>query len=498
VKVPHRFIHASFPTLTGIPTPYFEKNSKPSVARRVSGGGWPWLLALGIFAGFHSEDAGGGPMNPRQCWILMGGALTATLGTLSCGAQNPVKAAATTTVSGPTYYKDVQPLIAAKCAGCHSEGGIAPFPLDTYQAAQVESGQMASATQSRLMPPWLASDVCNSYLDDRSLTDAQIQLLQDWNANGSPMGDASQASPIVDTDAGSPVADLGTPSLVVQSPSPYVPTSTGNDDYHCFVVDPQLMANQDVVAVNVIPGNPRIVHHVILYEVEQSDLPQLAQLQASGDGHGGYTCFGDSGIDSANWVAVWAPGGMPTRFPAGTGIPVHAGSKLVMQVHYNLLNGRGQSDQSSVALYYSNGPVAKEAAVYPIPQTLLDIPANDPSYTTGLSYTLPPGQDATIWGVAGHMHLLGTQFTMQLEPQAPPDQCLLTIPDWNFYWQMMFWLQTPVTAHAGDTIRFDCTYDNSQAHQPIVNGVQQTSHEVWWGEGTLDEMCLALVYVTSP
>src|SRR5580658_1344871 len=35
-------------------------------------------------------------------------------------------------VGGPTFYKDVDPILQNSCQRCHITGGIAPFPLVTY------------------------------------------------------------------------------------------------------------------------------------------------------------------------------------------------------------------------------------------------------------------------------------------------------------------------------------------------------------------------------
>jgi hypothetical protein len=35
-----------------------------------------------------------------------------------------------------------------------------------------------------------------------------------------------------------------------------------------------------------------------------------------------------------------------------------------------------------------------------------------------------------------------------------------------------------------------CTWDNSQKNQPVVNGQQISPIDVMWGEGTLNEMCM--------
>jgi hypothetical protein len=417
-------------------------------------------------------------------------ALAAAATTVGCGKK------ATTppvTADAVTYWKDVKPLLDTSCMGCHQQGGIAPVALDAPAKAKAMANSMATETLARRMPGgWLAGEGCTTYHDDPSLTDAQIHTFQAWAAAGAPEGDPATEPKAQQGDT----ASLGTPNLTVQAAAPYSsPESAGTDDYHCFVYDPQLTEDHDVVAVDVQPDNARIVHHVILFEVEEKDLPKVQALDDAEPGEG-YTCFGASGVNSANWVAAWAPGGGAVKFPDTTGIRLHKGSKLVMQVHYNLNNGRGM-DQSHVKLYYSPAPVEHEALMLPIPQLVLDIPANQANVTVGLNLKITPEYEAKVWGVFGHMHLLGTRWKMQVDHADHSRDCLLTIPEWNFHWQRMYFLDTPVSVKAGDTIDMECTYDNSQAHQPTFNGVQRTSQETTWGENTTSEMCLGIVYVTK-
>src|SRR5687767_11216011 len=61
--------------------------------------------------------------------------------------------------TGPTYYRDVAPIVLTKCAGCHSDGTtFAPMSLATYDDARAFSGIMARETEARRMPPWGALD----------------------------------------------------------------------------------------------------------------------------------------------------------------------------------------------------------------------------------------------------------------------------------------------------------------------------------------------------
>ena len=54
----------------------------------------------------------------------------------------------------PSFTRDVAPVIAEKCAGCHRPGGIAPFSLMTAKQISQSSAAIAAAVETRLMPPW--------------------------------------------------------------------------------------------------------------------------------------------------------------------------------------------------------------------------------------------------------------------------------------------------------------------------------------------------------
>jgi hypothetical protein len=102
-----------------------------------------------------------------------------------------------------------------------------------------------------------------------------------------------------------------------------------------------------------------------------------------------------------------------------------------------------------------------------------------------------------IYGVAGHMHLRGTDIRIELNPGAPRAQTLLHIPHWDFHWQDAYYLERPVNASPGDTIRVTCRFDNSPRAQPVVRGKPLAPRYVLWGEGTTDEMCLGLLQVAT-
>lgn len=407
----------------------------------------------------------------------------------------------------PTFWRDVAPLLHARCGECHTTGGLAPFSVATYQDVQPRAAMIAEQTLSRVMPPWPPSRDCRSIQDPRTLTDAQIALIQRWNNDGAPEG--SRADYVAPPGLVSRLPDRAA-DMNVRIESAYTP-SDATDDYHCFVMDPHLTAERDLIGARIRPGDASIVHHVILYEIKESALADLQRLDDAEPGPG-YTCFGGPRVRDNNNLAApnqqfmvgWAPGSPPVRFPAGTGIRLSPNSRIVMQVHYNQLNGHGHHDQTGADLYFNPTPVGRVARIFPIVQSNLNIPAGNPSASASIEFNLRRlgvPLNVTVYGSFPHMHTLGRQLNVDIlrgGNAAGTTDCLVNVPNWNFHWQQFYFYDEPVRVTPDDTVRLRCQYDNSQANQPVVNGVQQQPRTVHWGEGTLDEMCLNFFYATIP
>ncbi len=321
--------------------------------------------------------------------------------------------------------------------------------------------------------------------------------------------------------------------------TPKAPTGTGTDDYRCFVLDPGFDTDQLVSGVQISPGNAAIVHHVIVSKVEPNQVATAEALDTKDPGDG-YTCFGGAGIagvaggnlDDADWVGAWAPGGGERVMADDIGIPLKAGTQLVVQVHYNLLAGTG-SDRSTVRLRLSEAEGSEKT---PLQTMLLPAPVELPcrdNRTKGLcnrtvavadlkkrfaeepatadllhllcgpvkpgpvqSCTRQVRSDATIRAVAGHMHLLGRAITVDGNKGTPKAKRVLDIPIWNFDDQGSIPLKKPVDIGPGDTVTVTCTHD--QELRDLLPAFQGTTDRyVAWGEGTTDEMCLGIVLMTA-
>lgn len=383
--------------------------------------------------------------------------------------------------SAPTTWSEhVAPIVFDHCVSCHREGGIAPFSLTTYAQARDRAVPMAFATAARTMPPTLVdnSGACNQYEHQSAdwLTDAQIATLRAWSEQGAPEGDPSRAPALP-----APPSGLATVDARIDMGLSFMPDATRMDEIRCFVVDAPSAEDRFVTGFQVEPGDPRVVHHVIVYALNAASGVDAVSAIDARDGRAGYDCPGGP-LAPAYPVVLWAPGGGATALPTDTGLRIAGGRKLVLQVHYNMAQG-SFADRTRVAL--SLAPtVAREGRMVPISATNLHLPPRTMDALGSSSLTLPNNLGPLrIWGVAPHMHTLGTDMQLTLRSSS---RCAMDLHHWNFHWQRVFFYQSPLDVNAGETIDIRCHYNTSTANA-----------ETTWGEGTSDEMCIAYAYVTA-
>src|SRR5262245_12150629 len=58
------------------------------------------------------------------------------------------------TKTGPTFTKDIAPIVFANCASCHRPGEVAPFALLSYEDVKKRGKQIVEAMTTKQMPPW--------------------------------------------------------------------------------------------------------------------------------------------------------------------------------------------------------------------------------------------------------------------------------------------------------------------------------------------------------
>ncbi|HEY8503704.1 MAG TPA: redoxin domain-containing protein, partial [Gemmataceae bacterium] len=155
-----------------------------------------------------------------------------------------------------TFHRDVLPILQKNCQGCHRPGAVGPFALMTYRHALNWAEDIKRYTQSRQMPPW--KPVAGpEFLNDRRMSQKEIDVLASWADGGAPEGDPKDAPPPAEFAKG---WQLGEPDLVLTVPEEFHLGPSGSDLFRCFVLPTGLTEDRYVVAFEVRPGNPRVVH----------------------------------------------------------------------------------------------------------------------------------------------------------------------------------------------------------------------------------------------
>ena len=330
-------------------------------------------------------------------------------------------------------------------------------------------------------------------------------------------------------------------SVSMTAAHPYRPVAAPgtSDDYHCTLVDPHVSRNEYIVSSKFSPGSDE-VHHAALFL-----LPPSLAATAEQDNRGGrgWTCFGlplpssdPGGLAAVPLLTFWTPGAGVDNFPHGTGVPLPAGSLVVMQVHYTLLLG-DRPVRNSLVL----GTVPATTPLLPLHTDLMlappDIPCPagvtgplcnrdasladlgqrfgqmalvevngiealcgndpaDPPVGDSASCTSRIEKNGYIDRVYAHMHLLGDTFTMVLNPGTPQAKTVLDVPNFDFHDQKSYNLARPIPVSAGEPVRVTCSYDPTRAQElPLLR--RAPPHFVTWGDGSTDEMCIGIAWTSS-
>lgn len=419
-----------------------------------------------------------------------------------------------------TWYQDVAPIMAEHCMGCHRDGGIAPFALTEYEDAYEYASLALFNVEQGVMPPWDAVDAddctpSHQWKNDPRLTDAEIETLRVWVDDG-------RAEGVVDDIPDPPVTELQGITHSVEPATGYV-TSGDADEFVCFLLDPQVTQLRWMTGMQLVPGNPKVVHHAVT-----SVFPPGAELDALEASVGigqPFDCSAGGTVPGSYLLNVWTPGQEPMETSSEVAIPVLAGSALVVQLHYHPAGIVNEPDASRIDLRLSAtapqyqytigawGNAFEAPDLLPGPNDvggspIFFIPADDGDHSEGMRFVVSvPGETRRfpLLFAYPHMHYIGIGLEVRIEratPAAgePGDECLVNVDRWDFSWQRAYSYDEPIanlpTVGDGDIITVDCTYDNTMDNPFVEQALEELGLtepiDVVLGEESLDEMCLGI------
>ncbi len=378
-----------------------------------------------------------------------------------------------------TFNKDIAPLTNEYCAPCHRPGQAGPFSLLTYSDVKKRAGLIAAVTKSRYMPPWLPEHGYGQFAGERRLTDAQLHTIQQWVADGMLEGSPADAPP---TPQFTPGWQLGEPDLVIQAPKPFTLQASGPDVFWNFVLHVPIDQTRYVRALEIRPGNARIVHHAnLLVDRTRSS---RAREASPGDGFAGMDLSIEADtFEPDSHFLFWKPGSTPDVEPDGMAWRIDKGNDLVLNVHLQT-TGKPETVQPTIGLYFTDKPQTKFPMLIQLEHDgNLDIPAGAKDFLVSDDFKLP--LDVDVLSVYPHAHYLGKLMEGYATLPDGKRKWLIRIPDWDLNWQAVYRYESPVFLPRGTVISMRYQYDNSEGNPRNPN---HPPKRVLGGNQSTDEM----------
>ena len=393
-----------------------------------------------------------------------------------------------------TFHKDVVPILQAHCQSCHRPDQVAPFSLTTYKQAAKWAGLCLEEIEAKRMPPW--KPAANAHLSgERTLPPDAKKTLAAWVEQGKPEGDAKDAPPPAKFADG---WTLGTPDLILEAPADTVVNATGRDLFRVQVFPTNLPEDKYIVAIEVKPGNPRVVHHTLQLIDTSGRARKMQDEAAKGkqpefDSGPGYKVNMGWGFlpDRTGLLGGWAPGMLPKKLPDGVGQRLPKGADIAVQTHYHR-TGKVEKDRTRIGLYFADKPVTERFMSLPAAGLFAVIPAGSKNFKVDSSWEVTA--DTVLYRMTPHMHLIGKDIELLATLPGEKEKSLIRIPEWDYNWQEQYELKEPMKLPKGTVLRVRATYDNSTDNPHNPNSPPAL---VRIGEQTTNEMCFVFLGMSS-
>jgi Flp pilus assembly protein TadD len=378
-----------------------------------------------------------------------------------------------------TFYKNIAPIVYQNCSTCHRPGESAPFTLLNYDDVKRHASQIADVTKQHYMPPWLPEDGHLQFEEERHLTDAQIQLIQDWVKQGAPAGQPSDGPPPPKFTS---EWALGQPDLILRVAQPYHLAADGPEIFYNFVLPVPITQTRWVKAMEVRPGNSKVFHHANVI-IDRSG-SSLRKETKPGAGFAGMDLsVEEDTFDPDGHFLSWKPGSEPVVEPDGMAWRAEPGMDLVLNVHLRR-TGKEETVSPVIGLYFTDKPQTKFPMLVQLEHDgAINIPPGDKDFIVTDQFQCP--LDLRVLAIYPHAHYLATDMEADATLPDGSKKVLVHIPHWDLSWQGVFRLKDPLLLPKGTMISMKYHYDNSAANPLNPNRPPKV---VKGGNEAVDEM----------
>lgn len=406
--------------------------------------------------------------------------------------------------SQPVTYNEVLPVLQRSCQGCHRPGQMGPMSLLDYAQVRPWAKAIKQKVVAREMPPWNADPQYNTFLNDPSLRQDEIDLIAAWVDQGAQEGQRREApEPVTWPDAGWQIK----PDVVIRGPEYSVPASTPNSviEWADVAVPTGFTKDTWVTSIEVRPSEPAVAHHIcVTFQPRREEVKHYEfrwynkQRDASGTeipkSAAEIPASGTQLATGGGQEACFLPGMQPLDLrPMKTARLVPAGWDLVFNIHYTP-NGKAVVDRPAVGLTIADGEQARRYVALtvraPQDKESFAIPPHDGNWAA------PAGEatfyeDAELITMSPHMHYRGKSFKYTLIRPDGSSEVILNVPRYDFNWQFIYMPAKPVKIPKGSRLVVEGRFDNS-ANNKYNPDPSKTVH---YGGMVWEEMCSGFIGV---
>ena len=370
-----------------------------------------------------------------------------------------------------SYTQDIVPILKDNCVACHHDGGIGPWSMSSHAMLRGWSAMMREVVMNRRMPPGQIDLHLSKEIEPvAGLSPYEMQQLIHWIDAGAPID--GEVDPLTALTFVNPRFSLGEPDMVFKVAAQSIP-ATGVIDYRYVPVKLNLDRDVWVRAMEFVPGDRAVLHHVIAYVSSPADKTVRGRQTGAARGES---------------VGGFAPGRQPDSFRDNSGRLIRKGSNLLLQMHYTT-SGKATVDETEVGIFLHDKPPTYVMSGGVAGQRRFLVPPHEKEYKLEGEQLIE--RDAYLYQMTPHMHFRGKYMSYTAEYPDGSSELLLSVPKYDFNWQFSYPLKEPVFLPAGSRLVARGAMDNSDRNagnpdpsKPVHFGLQ-TMHEMFFGFTTL-------------
>lgn len=340
-----------------------------------------------------------------------------------------------------TFSDDVLPIVQARCAECHSPGGVAPMSLLTHADSIPWAESIRVELMAGHMPPWGVESAATRFRNLAPFTAREMNVLLTWASGGTPAGTPDSEQPVsLKVGPYVPQWTLGEPDMAL----PLRAVTVGSDAQALTEEFRVSIPARPLRAVDLLPGTPSMVRRATI----------SIRPRASSDAR-------PAGLTPERLVALWLPGDPAVSLDPGMGFDVPDLAELIVRVDYRKTwqyERQALSDQSTIGLYFADAPTADVQVVRALNPATTDSPA---TFATTIN------EDVRAIALYADPDLSGAGVrVVAARPDGSREELIAFRP--RAEWPRRYFFREPITLPRGTRLQVTAAFDGDALLPPAA------------------------------